>query len=108
MARPRRKEALFSKATQYDDWGEGSFIRHMRAQRLSQNTINDYTNTFRHFTRIMPDKNLRDYTVENITHFMAEMATEIQELPGIARRKPKRRSSKTLLNFKVALSQTPK
>ena len=104
MARPRRKQILFTKATQFDEKYEGPYIRHLRAQRKSINTILDYHNTFNHFRRVMADKNLRDYTIGDITEFLAIMAGEEMELNGIAPRPKKRREPKTIFNFKVALS----
>lgn len=95
---------LFSEAVRNDDQ-TGPYIRHLRSRRFSQNTINEYSVTFRHWLRVMGDGDLRAISPDDVEEFLARMSTsEDEELPGLAPRVLQRRSAKTIANYRAGLA----
>lgn len=75
-----------------------------RAQRLSADTIRNYTLTFRRFSEwIGTDVGLASITPAQVAEFLASLASPQTAIGGVAQRPPKGLSKKTALNYHGAL-----
>lgn len=82
------------------------FFRYMRAVGRSPHTISDYSYTFKKLTRYFPDDPaIGSLTKDKLVGFFAWLQEDYISQPnGVAPRKAKRLSSKTILNVHTGLS----
>lgn len=79
------------------------FLLEKQAQRLSPNTIYDYTNGFHKLQAFLGDPIFAEITLDQLRKFMADLAQPYTPA-GIAPRAKKGLSKKSILNIHIALS----